>query len=43
MDVSRPAEDYFKVKLNTFYFEGLFKVKGIFEKCVILGGDYVDK
>jgi len=43
IEVSKAAEEWFKPKPNTFYFEGLFKVKQRWHKCATLGGDCVEK
>ena len=42
-EVCNAAMEWFNAKPNTFYFEGLFKVKGRWDKCVTLCGDNVEK
>lgn len=42
-DVIREVEGWFSGKKGEFYSGGLKQVKGRWEKCVVLGGDYVEK
>lgn len=42
-DVKQAAETFLNAQQQSFYSEGLFKVKARWQKCITLAGDYVEK